>query len=191
MQVLIEWLLFVAASMAGTGSPIGKCDPIDGPRLEWTKSQRQQAREMATDHLRAAGASAVFLAFVDAATIRESSGAASRWHDGGSGLGPHGLNVRYHGKGRNLCDPRQSAEAVRDLIARCIRRHRVSNIWEAQACYAGRFECIADAPGDCTAAMQDRTTDAICGRMAARGFDCYASIGTKDLGYGESTQTYR
>lgn len=180
--MLIDWFIFLAVSMTGLGSPIGQCDPVDGPKLKWTKAQRQEAREMALDHLKAKGARPVFLAFVDAATIRESSGAASRRHDGNTGLGLHGLNERYHGAGRNLCDPRESADGVRDLIARCITRHKVSNVWEAQACFAGRFECIADAPGDCTPAMQDRTTNAICGRMAARGFNCFAPISLGDLG---------
>lgn len=174
--------------LAWTGDPSQfPCDPVEGPAREWTRGQRQGARELATAHLRARGARPNFLAFVDAATIRESSGRPSVRHDGGAGVGLHGLNVRYHGAGRNLCDPRESAEAVRELARRCIRKYGDGYAlvaWDLQACYAGRFECIGGPRnlGTCTTEQQDRTTSAICSRMEARGFSCYVPIHESDLG---------
>ena len=41
---MIEWLAFLVSAMLGTTSPIGKCDPIDGPKLHWSRADRQQLR---------------------------------------------------------------------------------------------------------------------------------------------------
>lgn len=180
--MLIDWFIFLAVSMTGLGSPIGKCDPVDGDRIEWTSEQRQEARRMATDHIRAKGARPVFVAYLDAVGERETSWTPSRWHDGGTGLGMHGLNARYFGGlAENLCDPRQSAEVVRHIARRAIERYGAKNAWDIQAIFAGRHECVTGI-GECTGGMQDRTTDAICGRMAARGVDCFARITLEDLG---------
>jgi len=181
MTPLIQWLAFFATALTGIGSPIGHCDPIDGPKLEWTRAERMEAREMARDYLKATGAEPVFLAFADSAAVRESSGAASRRHDENTGLGMHGLNVRYFGKGRNLCNPVESAEAVRGIAGRAITKYGAKTAWDVHAVFSGRIECVT-GKGECTGAMQDRTTSAICSRMAHRGFDCHTPIRESDLG---------
>jgi hypothetical protein len=169
-------------------SPIGRCDPAPDDKLHWTRAERQQAREMANDSVRARGARPVFVAYLDSVTIRESSAFASRWHDKGAGLGLHGINITTHRKrwptplNPAICSPRVSAAIVQDIAYDCINRHGASTPWELQACYSGRFECCVTGSGTCTGAMQDRTTSAICERMQRRGFGCHDPITLKDLG---------
>ena len=169
-------------------SPIGRCDPADGPKLHWTRAERQEARDMANDSVRARGARPIFIAFLDSAGIRESSAIASRWHDGHAGLGMHGINITTHRKrwpsplNPAICSPRVSAAIVQDIAYDCIKRHGVTTPWESQACYAGRFECTPNGHGKCTSAMQDKTTAAICDRMQRRGFSCHAPMTLRDLG---------
>lgn len=169
-------------------SPIGRCDPIDGPKLHWTRAERQDARDMANDSVRARGARPIFVAYLDSATIRESSALASRWHDNGAGLGLNGVNITTHAKrwptplNPAICSPRVSAAVFQDIARDCITRHGASTAWEQQACYGGRFECTPNGKGTCTGPMQDRTTSAICDRMAKRGFSCHAPMTLKDLG---------
>ena len=185
----LSLVALLLASPSTPGSPIGKCDPVGGPRLKWTKAQRQEARERALDSLRERGARPVFIAYVDAVIVRESSAAASRWHDKGTGLGLGGINVTTHAHRwpaplvPALCTPEISAAVIQDIADDILRRHKAATVWELQAGYAGRFECIGDGRGGvCTGAMQDRTTSAICSRIERRGFDCYARITRKDLG---------
>lgn len=173
-------------------SPIGRCDPAPDDKLHWTRSERQEAREMANDSVRARGARPIFVAFLDSGCIRESSAFASRWHDEGAGLGMHGVNITSHRKrwpsplNPAICNPRVSASVVQDIAYDCIKRHGARNAWEIQACYAGRFECIGKVSKSgkvCTGRQQDATTDAICGPMHTRGFDCHEDLITlKDLG---------
>ena len=187
MNELVEILFLLLQTYQ---SPIGKCDPVDGPKIEWTRAERQEARDMANDSVRERGAKRIFVAFLDSATIRESKAIASRWHDGGAGLGMHGVNITTHAKRwptplhPAICNPRVSAAIVQDIAYDCIKRHKAKNTWQLQACYAGRFECIGNVNSKpCTGDMQDRTTDAICGRMQARGFDCHEDpITVRDLG---------
>jgi len=173
---LIKWLWLSVFAY----SPIGKCD-THTDRLEWTRAQRQEAREMASDYLRETGAAPIFVAFVDEVGQRETSWTPSRWHDEGTGLGMHGLNVRYFGEGVNLCDPRESAEVVRNIARRAITKYGAKSAWEIQAIFAGRHECVTGV-GMCSGWMQDKTTAAICGRMEHRGFACHDSITERDLG---------
>lgn len=181
--MLIDWLVFLAVSMTGLGSPIGKCDPKDGPKLEWSKADRQEAREEVLEYLKRKGATPVFLAYVDAVGERETNWTPSRWHDDGTGLGMHGLNVSYYGSMvSNLCDPRQSADVVQHIARRAIVAYGAESAWDIQAVFAGRHECVT-GKGACTGGMQDRTTNATCVYMAARGFDCFAPISVADLGH--------
>ena len=171
-------------------SPVGKCDPVGGERLDWTRAERQAARDMANDSVRDRDAEPIFVAFLDSATIRESSAAASRWHDGGVGLGLNGINIETHAKRwptplhPAICDPRVSAAIVQDISHDCVRRHGASTPWELQACFAGRFECIGNGVQgkQCTGEQQDRTTSAICDRMERRGFGCHQMITLRQLG---------
>ena len=93
---MADLLHIIIAILSIYQSPIGKCDPPDGERLQWTRAERQAARDMANDSVRGRGASPAFVAFLDSVTVRESSAAASRWHDNGAGLGMHGVNISTH-----------------------------------------------------------------------------------------------
>jgi hypothetical protein len=171
-------------------SPIGRCDPVDGPKLTWTRADRQAARDMANSSVRERGASSHFVAFLDSVTIRESSAMASRWHDGRAGLGLHGVNITTHRKrwpsplNPAVCDPRVSAAIVQDIAHVAVSKYGATSAWEIQAVFAGRFECIGDGVDGktCTGRQQDRTTSAICERMTQRGFSCHAPISLAQLG---------
>lgn len=153
---------------------------------------------MANESVRARGAAPIFIAYLDAATTRETHGAASRWHDGGDGLGMHGVNITVHAKrwptslNPAVCDPRVSAAIVQDIAFDAINRHGAVTPWDLQAVFAGRFECAPAYQGEkiCTGKQQDRTNEAVCSRMKEfdRGefdkgdFDCWDAISLKDLG---------
>lgn len=173
--MLIWWALRIWTAVYEP-EQIFQCDPIDGPKLAWSKEQRKAARELAVIEWRRKGANGAALAYIDSVSVRESSGAPSRWHDEGSGLGLHGLNVHYFGSDGNLCDPRISARRVWKIAHNAIAAHSAKNWWDVQAVYAGRFECASDyrGPKTCTGEQQDRTTSAICDRMSQRGHSCYA-----------------
>ena len=178
---MLALILRLLSALSGDPSA-WPCDAPGEPATEYTLRQRLAACELSSRHLRSLGARPIFVAFERRASERESDGRPSVLHDGGAGAGLHGLNVRLHAAGRNLCDPRESAEAVQDLAARCIARHGPLDAFALQACYAGRFECIPGQPGDCTADKADRTHRAICRGMEARGFSCSTPITMKDLG---------
>ena len=189
---MIEWISFLVSAMLGTSSPIGKCDPIDGPKLHWSRADRKQLRRDIQDAAIEMGASPVFRAYLDAVAVRESSMKGSRWHDGGKGLGAFGLNLESHAdkwpgtdEHPAFCNPRASTVVVQAIAHGCLDKfsHGTGALvaWDLQACFAGRFECIG-IEDECTAEQQDRTTSAICSRMEARGFGCYEPISKKDLG---------
>jgi hypothetical protein len=187
MNDLIQILIILAQAYQ---SPIGSCDPVDGQRIEFSRHDRHQVRRMVRRTGRDLGAAPIFLAYLDAVTVRESSGASSRRHDGGTGLGPHGLNPRSHGDkwpGRDedpaFCRPRVSTLIVHAIAHRAVEKYGAENAWDIQAVFAGRFECVGNGTArPCTGEQQDRTTSAICSRMASRGFSCYAPITARELG---------
>lgn len=182
--IIWVWSLFASAPL------IGQCDPIDGPKLEWTRAERNEVRRIVQDTGSALGASFTVRAYLDAVTVRESSGAASRWHDAGSGLGAHSVNITTHAKrwpaplNPAICRPVVSTMVVQDTARDCIVRHSAATILDLQACFAGRFECMEAYTGTktCAGEQQDRTSSAICGRMEARQSSCQAEISLKDLG---------
>jgi hypothetical protein len=186
-RMLVDAFIWLWVNVMFPG-PIGRCDPAPGDKLHWTTAERQEARDMANESVRARGARPIFVAYLDSVTIRESSAFASRWHDGGAGLGMHGINITTHRKrwptplNPAICSPRVSAAIVQDIAADCLTRHGASTAWELQACFAGRFQCTPNGEGECTGPMQDRTTSAICERMQNRGFRCHGPITLKDLG---------
>jgi len=179
--MLIWWALRIWTAYAHP-EEVFPCDPVDGPRIEWTAEQRKATRELARIEWRRKGASGIALAFLDSAGERESGYAPSRRHDGNTGLGMHGMSIRYFGGDGNMCDPRDSAFRFWALSKACT--HMGNTPWDLQACVAGRFECTPTykGPKTCTQAQQDRTTEAICGRMERRGYSCHGPITRKDLG---------
>ncbi len=178
--MLIWWVLRIWTAYAHP-EEVFLCDPVDGPRIKWTAEQRKAVRQLSVIEWRRQGAKGPALAYIDAVTVRESSGAPSRWHDDGTGLGAHGLNVRYFGEGVNLCDPRKSADRALSIARAAVLRYGAKTPWDVQAVFAGRHECVTGV-GRCTGAMQDRTTAAICGRMEDRGYSCHAPLTREDLG---------
>ncbi len=178
--MLIWWALRIYTAYAHP-EEVFPCDPVGGPKIKWSDEQRKAARELSVIEWKRRGANGVALAYIDAVTVRESSGAPSRWHDEGTGLGAHGLNVRYFGGKANLCDPRESASRALGIARAAVLRYGANTPWDVQAVFAGRHECVTGT-GRCTGSMQDRTTAAICGRMERRGYSCHAPITRRDLG---------
>ncbi len=180
---MIWWALRIWTAYAHP-EEVFLCDPVDGPRIKWTADQRKAVRQLSVIEWRRQGAKGPALAYIDAVTVRESSGAPSRWHDDGTGLGAHGLNVRYFGEGVNLCDPRKSADRALSIARAAVLRYGAKTPWDVQAVYAGRFECVSAYRGEktCTGTQQDATTSAVCGYMEDRGYSCHAPLTREDLG---------
>ena len=59
MNDLIQILIILAQAYQ---SPIGSCDPVDGPRIEFSRHDRQQVRRMVRRAGRDLGAAPIFLA---------------------------------------------------------------------------------------------------------------------------------
>jgi len=165
--MLIWWALRIWTAYAHP-EEVFLCDPVDGPRIKWTAEQRKAVRQLSVIEWRRQGA----------------KGPALRWHDDGTGLGAHGLNVRYFGEGVNLCDPRKSADRALSIARAAVLRYGAKTPWDVQAVYAGRFECVSAYRGEktCTGTQQDATTSAVCGYMEDRGYSCHAPLTREDLG---------
>jgi len=173
-------------------SPIGKCDPVDGPALQFTQAERRAVRQRIRRACKATGAAPIVCAYHDAVTVRESSGRSSVRHrlgKGENGVGPQGLSIVSHADkwpgpaDPDFCVPEVSFVVTHEIVHKAVTRYGARNLWDVQAVFAGRFGCVGDgSSGTCTNVQQDKTTSAICGRMQARGFDCYAPIGRRELG---------
>jgi len=178
---VIYWLIRIWAALVDP-SELFACDPVEGPRIYWNKTQREGARQLALEHMKARGAKPVFLAFLDSAGERETGWRPSRRHDENTGLGMHGMSERYFGaRIENMCDPRQTAEELASIWRRAVKRYGARTPWDVHAVFAGRHECVTGV-GECSGWMQDQTTRSICPYMQARGFDCYQPINLADAG---------
>lgn len=169
--------------------PIGQCQEVGGPLLEFTAAERAEVKRRNKDAARDMGHAPIVVAFLDAWAERESSYNPSVRHTlgkGERGLGLHGLGrihaAKYPGPWEDMCTPEASLQVASEIVQIAVRKYRAANAWDIQAIVAGRFECVRPDLGTCTQEQQDRTSAAICGRMEARGFSCFAPITTKDLG---------
>lgn len=186
----VFYILLLLAQIAQ--SPIGQCDPVEGDAIKFTAEERRAVRRRIRHACEASGAAPIVCAYHDAVTVRESSGRASVRHvrgKGEAGLGPQGLSLASHARkwpgqaDPDFCTPEVSFVVTHEILHRAVTHYGARNAWDVQAVFAGRFGCVGDGSrGTCTAAEQDRTTSAICSRMAARGFDCYAPISARELG---------
>jgi hypothetical protein len=205
MNAIIALLMLILPSAAESAPDpsvgmIGQCDPIDGPRLTWTREARRETRRRVQRACRSVGASPAVCAFADAVVIRESAGRAGVRHTLGTpekgikenGLGAMGLSLRWHadkwpGKDEDpaFCVPEASFIVAHSIMWRAVTRYRAANLLEVQAIYAGRWDCYIDprtSKKTCRADPSPRTVRAICGRLRARGHSCYDPITKKDLG---------
>jgi hypothetical protein len=179
--------------LAAEGSPIGKCDPVGGPALQWSAEERLEVRRMVRRGCKALGASEALCDFYDAVVVRESSGKASRRHtrgEGEHGVGPMGLNLASHSDkwpGRDevpmFCNPYASLIVAHAVVWRAVTAYHASDLLDVQAVYSGRWYCtLEDGKRRCFADPNERTVRLICSRLEGRGSSCYAPLTRKDLG---------
>ena len=130
------------------------CDPVDGPRSNWTPEAKRGTRDRVQAACEAAGAAPIVCAYWDAVVVRESSGRASVVHRLGSdedgtpelGLGAMGLSVRWHaakwpGPAEDLCRPEVSFAVAHEIAHRAVSRYGAKTLVEVQAIYAGSWRC--------------------------------------------------
>jgi hypothetical protein len=191
--------MLAALIIAGT---LGSCSPQDGPGLRWAPEVRAEARARARAVWVAQGVSKDALAYIDAVGERESDYRPGVWHDGGRGLGMHGLNMRSHrdkwpgdDEFPSFCQPEVSALVALEIAHRAYRRYGARDWVAVQSIYGGRWRCyvVPDERGRprrrCWAS---RTKDpGTCHRMAVRGGDCRRVIRRKDLGRRTPTAQLR
>ena len=185
MEIIISWLSLGVALFFR--SPIGECDPKDGPAVEFSDSDRaevyRRVRRSSIMHREAP----IMAAYWDAVTERESHGRASIRHTRGkgeNGLGPHALGwihrAKWPGDWGDMCTPEYSHATARAITRIAFEKYGARSIWEFQAIYAGRMGCVGRS-GTCTGRQQDLTAH-VCPRMRRRGYSCHAKISASDLG---------
>ena len=191
MQELILWMMVLAWPMlAAPDSPVGKCDPVEGPRLEWSDDDRAEVRGQLRTGVRFVGGSHAYRVFTASVAQRESfNGRASVRHslgEGERGLGPLGLNIPSHrdkwpgdDEDPQFCRPAVSFLVFHAVVWRAVHVYHASDWVDVQAVYSGRFTITADGSFP---DPNERTERIICGRMEARGVSCYEPIGARDIG---------
>lgn len=168
-------------------SPIGKCDPVNGPKVEYSAADRAEYYARIRASSIAHGESPITQAYWDAVTERESHGRGAVRHTKGereNGLGGLGLGYIHHkkwpGPWDDMCTPEYAHATARVIAQIAIDKYGAKNILDIQAVYAGRMGCVGRT-GDCPGWQQDMTSK-ICPRMAKRKFSCTTPITAKDFG---------
>lgn len=173
-------------------SPIGQCDPVAGPRVEFSKADRERVFDRIEASCLAAGDSPIICAYFDMVTFRESRGRASVRHtraEGENGLGPLGLSLRWQrhrwpGEADpDFCTPEVSYAVAREVAIKAIAHYHAQSVLDIQAVYSGRWRCFETQKGrECYADPSDHTVAITCPGMKRRGFSCNTAIGRKALG---------
>lgn len=182
--------LLVAAAQAPT---IGVCDPVDGPRIQWTAEQRAETKSRAMAACRRLKADPGICAWVSASGERESDWRPGVRHTKGkgeSGIGPLGLSIRWHGDKwpgdpePALCSPEASVIVALDIARRAQERWGARNLIEVQAVFAGRFRCVTETDGsrECFIVRDIAKDRGICSRLEQRGVDCRAPLPERAAG---------
>lgn len=171
---------------AAQGPKIGMCDPVDGPRIEWTDEQRAEVRSRVRAVTRWAKSARMVSDYLDAVGMRESSWSPSVRHTLGkneNGIGPLGLSQRWHG-GKwpddpepAFCSPEASALVALDIVRRAQERWGARNLIEVNAVFAGRFKCVEEeGRKECFIVRNLAKDRDICMRLEKRGVDCRAEL---------------
>jgi len=172
----------------GLEIPVPNCS--DHQAYDSAESRETRARVQAV--CKEVGADPIVCAYMDAVVVRESSGRSGVRHTKGkneNGLGAMGLSLRWHrdkwpGEDEDplFCHPEVTAVVSLAIMHRAMQRYKAKNIVEIQAIYAGNWTCQGEGrERKCRARVTKRTTN-VCGRMSARGFDCWKTLTKKDLG---------
>lgn len=149
------------------------------------------------------GASDAVCDYMQVILWREAFGGhAGVWHDGGRGLGPMGLNLRWHrdkwpgpddvGKRRDdlepddehpmFCVPEVSALVALEIMHRAVRRWNARNLVGVNAVFAGRMRTHRLEDGTALRVPGQAYDAGLCARLDARGVRCLAPITARDLG---------
>ena len=170
------------------GIPIPNCSE----HQEYDSAESRETRARVQAVCKEVGADPIICAYMDAVVVRESSGRSGVRHTKGkneNGLGAMGLSLRWHrdkwpGEDEDplFCHPEVTAVVSLAIMHRAMQRYKAKNIVEIQAIYAGNWTCQGEGrERKCRARVTKRTTN-VCGRMSARGFDCWKTLTKKDLG---------
>jgi len=177
--------------------PVPWCAPV-GEQAPYDKATAAETRARVRAVCDYVGASEITCAFLDAVTVRESSGRPGARHTKGTnenGLGPMGLSLRWNrqkwpGEDEDpmFCHPEVSALVALAYMHRAYRKYDAFTMLQIQAIYGGNWACWTDE-GDpkrerkvCRATPTRRTAASICGRLRARGHSCLKRIERSDLG---------
>ena len=174
-------------------SPIGLCDPVDGPRVEYSKADRMEVYARIQTACVAAGDSPIICAYFDMVAFRESRGRASVRHtraEGENGLGPLGLSLRWQrhrwpGQADpDFCLPEPSYAVAREVAIKALTVYHAESVVDIQAVYSGRTGSYRQPNGKLYhyADPSDHTVAITCPGMKRRGFRCNAHITRKALG---------
>lgn len=172
--------------------PIPQCIEPGEKNPKYSREERRETRERVQSVCRSVGASPIICAYMDAITVRESSGRAGVRHYKGhneNGLGAMGLSLRWHkdkwpgdDEDPQFCHPEVSAIVALDIMHRAMARYDASNIVELQSIYAGHWYCEGEGRNrKCHPKVRERDAR-VCTRMKARGHDCWKELEPKDLG---------
>ncbi len=174
-------------------SPIGLCDPVDGPRVEYSKADRMEVYARIQTACVAAGDSPIICAYFDMVAFRESRGRASIRHtraEGENGIGPLGLSIRWQAHrwagdaDPDFCVPEVSYAVAREIPIKAITVYHAKNVLDIQAVYSGRVGHAVMPNGKIWhyANPSDHTLAITCPGMKRRGFRCRTPITRKALG---------
>lgn len=207
--VLLVALTYLTPTRDG---PMGKCDPIGGPRLAWTKADKAETRARVRAVCRDRGASAEVCNYLSVVVCRESfCGQASIRHTRGAGqqglgengLGPMGLGVRtmrhlWPGDDEDpmFCRPEVSALVALELIRRAVKPAKphmgggwgATNLIGVQAIYAGHFGSWVDDRGVRYKAPGRTLDPGLCERLSktrlpsGKSASCWSPLAPGDVG---------
>lgn len=172
--------------------PIPQCIEPGEKNPSYSRAEREETRERVQAVCKAVSASPIICAYMDAITVRESSGRAGVRHYKGNnenGLGAMGLSLRWHkdkwpgdDEDPQFCHPEVSAIVALAIMHRAMARYDASNIVELQSIYAGHWYCEGEGrERKCHPKVAERDAR-VCRRMEARGHDCWKDLTKEDLG---------
>ena len=176
------------------GSPIGKCDPVGGPSLEFTQDDRDEVRARVAHACELSGDAPILCAAYDHIIFRESRGKSSIRHtrgEGENGLGPMGLSLKWQRKrwpgpgDPAFCDPVASLAVMRDIFWKAFKVYHAEDLVDVQAVISGRFDCyVLNGKKTCLANPRGHTAAIMCGEPLRKkhGFSCHTPLKASDFG---------
>lgn len=168
-------------------SPIGLCDPVDGPRVKFSKADRDEVFVRLERACIRAGDSPEFCEWIDMVAFRESRGRSSVRHtraEGENGIGALGLSIRWQAHrwpgdaDPDFCLPEVSYVVAREIAIKAVRVYHAQTYLDVQAVYSGRVGKSVTPNGNRYnfAAPTNQTARISCGGLAKRGIRCHDKL---------------